>query len=692
MSVPPFDPDFGSPRDIAAFYLSKGLQPLPANGKQPAVRWKDYQNAPLSVEVFEGWYDPVHGAHKDNGNVGTLLGKASHEKFMVDLDVYKEGGEAATNWYNGQLAIHNNRQELETWEQITGGKGRQLFFECPPGWTPPNVTTNICVDVKGQGGFAILPPSRHSSGALYKWREGRSPDDIDILVAPQWLCDEIDRLGREHGGVKPRPDGGNGHARVVPSSGVYNEWGRQTDLREDKMFKMVFAVVRKWYLELNGVEPFPPDWEPKSRAEYAIYEAVVEPTISQPGKSKAELLDMQERGWVEWHEKFKRCMGLWYGKIAEEAGKPSPRVEINRPQLILPPKIDPITGEVLPLLLTAEQFLRGFVPPDYLIDGVIQKSYLYSLTARTGHGKTAIAMLKASCVARGVVFHGHPTAQGNVLFLAGENPQDVRARYKVLADSEQFAPESTPFYFVDGVIDIAASLPKIREEAAKIGDLALVVVDTAAAYFRGDDSNSNVQQGLFAQLLRQLIKLPGAPAVIVNCHPVKNATQDNLIPLGGSNFINEVDGNLTLWAEDKTCVLHHHPAKWRGSPFEQLEFELRTVVSDTVKDTKGRHMPSVVAVPITEQGAERRGAVAEADENTVLGLIHTHKNASMSEIARKSGFVLPNGLPSKAKVQRIIERLKISKMVYKYRGSKYKLTKKGCKEIGVKQEQDDDEQ
>ena len=251
-------------------------------------------------------------------------------------------------------------------------------------------------------------------------------------------------------------------------------------------------------------------------------------------------------------------------------------------------------------------------------------------------------------------------------------------------------PKGNPINFIDGVVDIGAALPQIREAAVKIGDLALVIVDTATAYFRGDDSNSNAQQGLFAQLLRQLIKLPGAPAVLVNCHPVKNAQQDNLIPLGGSNFLNEIDGNFTLWAEDKTCVLNPHPAKWRGAPFEQIEFELRVTVSDTVKDSKGRHMPSVVAVPITEQGAERRAASAEADENAVMKIIHDYKNASFAEIAKLSGFVLPNGMPSKAKVQRVIGRLKDSKMVYKFRGSKYRLTKKGCKAAGVKWEQDDD--
>jgi len=34
--------------------------------------------------------------------------------------------------------------------------------------------------------------------------------------------------------------------------------------------------------------------------------------------------------------------------------------------------------------------------------------------------------------------------------------------------------------------------------------------------------------------------LPGKPAVLVNCHPVKNASRDNPLPMGGSAFSNEV--------------------------------------------------------------------------------------------------------------------------------------------------------
>jgi len=82
--------------------------------------------------------------------------------------------------------------------------------------------------------------------------------------------------------------------------------------------------------------------------------------------------------------------------------------------------------------------------------------------------------------------------------------------------------------------------------AAKKLHPTLVVVDTVAAYFEGDDDNDNVQMGNYARLLRSMTKLPGGPCVLALAHPTKRAADDDLIPKGGGPFLNEVDGNVAL--------------------------------------------------------------------------------------------------------------------------------------------------
>jgi len=74
------------------------------------------------------------------------------------------------------------------------------------------------------------------------------------------------------------------------------------------------------------------------------------------------------------------------------------------------------------LIKASSEFVAGFVPPDYLVDGVLQRRFCYSLTAQTGVGKTTVAMMLAAHVATGRSLHGLDVAKGTVLYFAGENP------------------------------------------------------------------------------------------------------------------------------------------------------------------------------------------------------------------------------------------------------------------------------
>lgn len=58
-----------------------------------------------------------------------------------------------------------------TLEQHTGGGGRQLFFKWDPARPIRNSAGQIGpgIDVRGEGGYVILPPSGHPSGGRYAW-------------------------------------------------------------------------------------------------------------------------------------------------------------------------------------------------------------------------------------------------------------------------------------------------------------------------------------------------------------------------------------------------------------------------------------------------------------------------------------------------------------------------------------------
>src|SRR5262249_56637038 len=102
-------------------------------------------------------------------------------------------------------------------------------------------------------------------------------------------------------------------------------------------------------------------------------------------------------------------------------------------------------------------------------------------------------------------------AKGRVLFFAGENPDDIRMRWLAMTQQFGLAPEDMDVFFVPGVFKFSEIGERIRSEMA-MHELALVVVDTSAAYFEADNENDNVQAGATARRLRQLGHVDGGPA------------------------------------------------------------------------------------------------------------------------------------------------------------------------------------
>lgn len=338
---------------------------------------------------------------------------------------------------------------------------------------------------------------------------------------------------------------------------------------------------------------------------------------------------------------------------------------------------------LFPPLLDAAAFMATFTNPDYIVDGIIQRGRVHALTSMTGHGKTAVALYAGCAVAMGRNIGSLEVIQGNVVFLAGENPDDLCGRFHAACQFYQINPAELPIRIMPGNFQLAAETSEtLRQTIDKAGyETALIIGDSAAAYFPGDDDNQNVQMGEFARNLRVLTKCRGNPAVVALCHPIKAATKDNLLPRGGGAFLNEIDANLTLWsdAQGEVSTLHWQ-GKIRGADFSPLGLSLKQVKLDHLKDAKGRSFVSVVATIQTDEQAERATKQALNDENTVLELIRRHPGISLMNIATNAGWLNAKGDPAKAKVQKLLISLNRNKLAKPWRG-KWKITDAGKKEL-----------
>jgi hypothetical protein len=170
------------------------------------------------------------------------------------------------------------------------------------------------------------------------------------------------------------------------------------------------------------------------------------------------------------------------------------------------------------------------------------------------------------------------------------------------------------------------------------------------------------------------------PCVVVNCHPVKNAAADNLLPAGGGSFLNEVDGNLTASKTESTVELHWQ-GKFRGPEFAPMHFLIKTVTHQDLKDKKGRLIPTCIAEWISEQATEEIAAQRAADEKRVLELISQNPKVSLASIATAMDWKLYNGDPNKMRAKRCVNSLVKAKLVKASRDGRLQITPDGKKAL-----------
>lgn len=191
----------------AAFLASKGFAVFPiftidggrcscgfagcsSPGKHPIgeLAPQGVLNATTDSQWIKEWWSLYPDA-----NIGIATGDASHI-VVIDIDPDK-GGEDA--W----VALEDRHDEIPpTWTALTGGGGFHFYFRMPAmdvrnsaGAVGPGI------DVRGNGGYVIAPPSTHISGAPYRWHPDLHPKLVPLGDLPDWLLARLvskaERLG-----------------------------------------------------------------------------------------------------------------------------------------------------------------------------------------------------------------------------------------------------------------------------------------------------------------------------------------------------------------------------------------------------------------------------------------------------------------------------------------------------------------
>jgi archaellum biogenesis ATPase FlaH len=158
--------------EYAKAYVSKGFSviPLKPEDKRPAIEsWKDYQTRKAAKKELEEWF-----GNGSQNNIGIVTGKISGIA-VVDLD-----SEEAI-----QFAKENHFPQTPT---VKTGKGRHLYYRYRDGIRNFQNRDDLPgIDLRGDGGYVVVPPSIHPSGRKYQWVEGKGFEDIPLADFPEWV-------------------------------------------------------------------------------------------------------------------------------------------------------------------------------------------------------------------------------------------------------------------------------------------------------------------------------------------------------------------------------------------------------------------------------------------------------------------------------------------------------------------------
>lgn len=621
-----FDPDFAGPSEWAALYRRHGLQVVPAHSpdpRNPAFQWKrprlpDWKQLQEDIVpelTFARWYGK-DGEHASRAQMGILTGHCSGNVGVVDLDTHSKP--AAALWWRGLLDTHNNGIEPETCEQTTGGGGRQLLFVFPSDFVIPTIKTSLGVDIRGQGGFAVMPPSLHDSGSSYSWVEGRAPYEIDIEQAPPWLCEAVMAVWNEYG-----TGGALTRGERPPSTGDdFDAFGHRTDGREEYMTRLIWAAVVDWHRSCP-IHPGADESTARMRETYQTYERSVQ-ARSQGPETKSALLEREGRGHSLFQDKWRRAMGKWETDVAQAAAVP---------RLVNEPAAQPTGHETPPQPQQPGRFvfettteLRSLPPTSWLVDSWIPEQSTGIFYGKWGAGKSFIGFDLALHLAYGMEdWHGAALPEGGceVLIIAREGHHGFVKRIDAFRQHYGIAEDPERLTFMRGAVsfmnpqDFADLCQGIRDTGKKFG---LVITDTVARVTAGEDTNEQKVATLFMERCQALGEVTGAASIGVHHQNKAGTMMGSIYFEANADFVFEVsrlgeDGPLEAGELRCTKMKDGEDGWSRSVAYEK-------VVTSDITGEGSLIVKSISDVGVAKASTEKSSALPDRDAcNRILRFI-----------------------------------------------------------------------
>ena len=208
--------------------------PIKPRDKVPAIpTWKEFQTRnPPDAELHE-WFDA------GDKNIAIICGKVSGNLVVADFDEPT----ILVFLVNGGIGTFAEKTTV-----VRTGRGYQAYYRVPESQLKTTRFENLKIDIKGEGGYVVAPPSIHNNGKRYEFINNK---DIEYNENFAKFLEVLQQKDYEYKYAK----------QILP----YWEPNKRNFLEVG--LPVFFKIKEKWSLEkvlefmlgINRMKPFPED-------------------------------------------------------------------------------------------------------------------------------------------------------------------------------------------------------------------------------------------------------------------------------------------------------------------------------------------------------------------------------------------------------------------------------------------------
>lgn len=393
--------------EIAQQYILGGWSIIPVNGKISFISWKQYQSKIADLNTIKEWIEDPRFT-----GLAVVTGKLSK---VVVLDI-----DSGSEFDISKLP--------STTTSKTGSYGYHFYFKYPENLIIKNYAGFIPhTDIRGEGGYAVLPPSIHpETGIHYEWERNG-----EIANFPEYLLEMIS----VHTETK----------KTITSNELSNFFTPVVEgSRNDSASKLVGYLL--------------------SKVDEQHWENIVWPAVELWNNSNQPPMDTTE------------LRSVFDSISSREKSKSQDNNSLDSLSL----------DEFITL---DELYQTDFSGQRWLVDKLVPMNGITCLAGEPKVGKSFLTLEIAKTVSMGAKLFGQfDTLQTNVLLVSKEDPEwMIKDRFELL-QTPNTAPITiitNPSIFLDRekhIQDIT--------EYIKNNNIGLVIIDSLRRVIRGDENNS----------------------------------------------------------------------------------------------------------------------------------------------------------------------------------------------------------